>query len=875
MGVPELEVAARPAELLFVILLLAFSVLGCGARTLLDESVDSSVSERMTGDELCDGLDQDLDGAVDEDFRDALGRYVHPRHCGACGVECVVPDTATLEMDCLLVDENPVCGATLCVPGFWPSRSGRCVPAYDHLCLPCTQDTDCGLGALASCADVGGERRCAVACEVGCPSGYACQADGVCAPAGGSCSCEPSDSFELACVVDTTDEDAPGGPAGIPLPDPLPEPDMPACPGRATCLAGVLSECVAPVESCNERDDDCDGEVDEDFRNAVGGYSDLHHCGQCGVDCALSPVPEGDLVCGGDPFAPACVLSCPDTLDGVQPGDRVDGDRDIATGCECTVTSLDDAPGPVGAVGQDLDVNCDGADGEVTLSVYVAPDGDDAGPGSPTRPMATVTAAIERAMEAGRPDVFIASGTYVEALTLPSGVRLHGGYRRDFLALDPAGFTTVLRAPLDSPLPGGAALMSTDCTPGDTVIEWLSVRGRDAVEPSSASVAIWLGCLSGGRTLRLDTIDVRPGVPGAGRDGTAGMPGASPATLPLEGAPPRGALESGRQCTSGPANTVAGGAGGQHVCAGQSTAGGAGASAGCPFFANFQPQGDRGQGRAPGRGGDGGQDSRGPVTGSSCPRPVCCGLADFQVPSMFTGPRPGDAGADGTAGSRGAGCADALGRFAGTTWTPGTSTSGSAGTAASGGGGGGAGGGAEMDFIPNACEFADGLGGGGGGGGAGGCGGGAGSAGTSGGPAIAVYVDDSSAPGLVVQGSRLTAPDGGRGGDGGAGGGGGAGSPGAPGGFIPLAERITPTLAGPFPGERGGSGGRGGDGGGGGGGCGGASLGVWGGSAADASRWRALNTFDVGMAGRAGRGGGGAAQGGDGIQGGSFDVLSR
>ena len=79
-------------------------LLGCGARTLLDDGVDSSVTERVPEDERCDGLDQDFDGNVDEDFRDELGRYITPRHCGACGTECVVPNGLTLEMDCVPVD---------------------------------------------------------------------------------------------------------------------------------------------------------------------------------------------------------------------------------------------------------------------------------------------------------------------------------------------------------------------------------------------------------------------------------------------------------------------------------------------------------------------------------------------------------------------------------------------------------------------------------------------------------------------------------------------------------------------------------------------------------------------------------------------------
>ncbi len=72
------------AATVLLCLLSTQGLLGCGARTLLDEGVDSSVTERVPEEERCDGLDQDFDGAVDEDFRDELGRYVTARHCGAC-----------------------------------------------------------------------------------------------------------------------------------------------------------------------------------------------------------------------------------------------------------------------------------------------------------------------------------------------------------------------------------------------------------------------------------------------------------------------------------------------------------------------------------------------------------------------------------------------------------------------------------------------------------------------------------------------------------------------------------------------------------------------------------------------------------------------
>ncbi len=44
----------------------------------------------VVSEEQCNGQDDDCDFGVDEDFRDAMGRYVHDQHCGACGQACVV-----------------------------------------------------------------------------------------------------------------------------------------------------------------------------------------------------------------------------------------------------------------------------------------------------------------------------------------------------------------------------------------------------------------------------------------------------------------------------------------------------------------------------------------------------------------------------------------------------------------------------------------------------------------------------------------------------------------------------------------------------------------------------------------------------------------
>lgn len=858
----------------------------CGGRTGLWDDPPEDFVLPEPSPEVCNGLDDDLDGLVsvgvldgggddadlfvDEDFRDEQGRYLHPEHCGACNQACGVSFPATA-VECALVEESPTCVATSCAEGFSPSTTGRCIPTYDRLCLACADDGDCGDLEDARCTLVGGERRCTVSCALGCPEGYVCGVEDVCVPMGGSCSCDPGDSFTLACA--------------------LFDPEGERCAGTAVCFDGVVSECVGFEEVCDEVDNDCNGVIDDGFRDARGAYSlDVRNCGECGVDCTLSAVPEGDLECGGDPFAPSCVLACPDAADGIMPGDRIDADRIIATGCECTVTSLTDEPGPVLAVGEALDVNCDGADGIVVNSFYVAPDGDDAGPGSPTRPIATLQVALTRAADsldtpAPRPHVFVASGTYAESVEVPDGVLVHGGYRRDFLALDPDGFRVTVRAPSTTTAPGGAAVVLRDAGRTETLLEWLEIRGLDATAPSEATFGVY--ALNPGSALTLRDLTVIAGVPGDGMAGTDGSAGDDFLSAATDGDPPRGAIEDmSNRCIAMASNTVAGGRGGANICDGMDVSGGAGGAPGCPAFGAMSPGGAAGRNAAGvpgGAGGDGGQASRGPIGGMisptpSCPGPaVCCGLADFTVPTNFVGPQPGLAGSSGSAGSPGGGCGNAFGTFMGDRWIGAGASGGTDGTAGSGGGGGGGGGGAVMEFVPGECEFADGLGGGGGGGGAGGCGGDSGTAGTSGAPSIAVLLRGTGgAAAPTITGLRIAPSDGGRGGDGGAGGAGGRGSSGGFGGALAIPMRTTPTLSGPFPGGRGGPGGPGGDGGGGGGGCGGPSVGVWsigiatGGAEAG---WRSQNTFELGRPGLAGRGGGGAAPGGDGMEGGAIDVV--
>lgn len=900
-------------------LTLCFALLlaGCGARTgAITDDFDATVGPRPQP-EVCNGLDDDLNALVDDGFRDALGRYVQLEHCGACGQACPGRLPHARGVACELVEETPSCVATACDEGFARSTTGRCVPAYDRLCLGCADDGDCGDFPGGRCADIGGERRCAIDCALGCPSGYACLSvvlpppfvgdggvdggwpvpplldggrldagprdagpppdagplDGgrpttalLCVPSGGSCTCDPGERFDVACA--------------------LTDPEGLRCVGAQTCTDGTLSSCAAPLEVCDEVDNDCNGFVDDGFRDVRGAYSlDVHNCGECGVDCTLSTIPEGDLVCGGDPFAPTCVLLCPDTVDGIQPGDRVDGDHDIATGCECTVSLPADVPGPVRTSGEVLDTNCDGADGIVIESFYVTPGGDDRGPGSPTHPLRTIGEGLRRASASigrpgARPHVYVASGSYAETLEVPDGVKLHGGYRSDFRALDPSGFRVEVRAPAATTAPGGAALVVRGAGTTDTVVEWVTLRGLDATLAGGATFGAYL--LDPGAALRLSEAEIFAGAAGEGAPGANGVAGSPPMGAATAGAPNRAAVEdSSNRCIPRDENTVQGGVGGRSTCGGIDASGGVGASAGCPTFMSQQPTGGTGRGPRGGAGGAGGNDSQGPIMGLACSAAVCCGLADFTVYDGFLGPQPGVSGGDGNSGTSGRGCADAFGRFDGDRWLAERATAGTDGTAGSGGGGGGAGGGSEYEATPPDCDWPDALGGAGGGGGGGGCAGRSGLAGTSGGPSAAVLLRYTSATrSLPTLRDLVFAPsDGGRGGDGGAGGDGALGALGAQGGDVPHAARSTPPLAGGFPGARGGRGGNGGPGGGGGGGCGGASAGIWitgvMSEPAGVAVWRTTNTFRLGRGGTAGRGGGGGAAASDGMAGGATDIVVR
>jgi Putative metal-binding motif len=846
---------------------------GCSSTKPFDQGVDAG--RRTPQTEICDSIDNDLDGLIDEDYRDDAGVYTTNEHCASCNNPCL-PDEVTIASQCTNSSYGPACRPTECVPGYVPTDAPSCVSWAGRLCIECLDHGDCGGFDDARCADIAGESKCTVVCDDlgNCPGNYNCDNDSLCRPPSGSCSCEGNDNFILACTIYVKDQE---------------------CFGTAVCDDGVLSECTGSTDICDGLDNDCDGIADGPYVDNGGFYNvDLHNCGACGVDCTLNPLPDHEITCGGHVTSPICAMLCEDVEDGIDVGDQVDADLLTDNGCECRVISLEDRPGSTS--GNRLDSNCDGADGVVASSIYVSPVGDDSNPGSPSEPIKTISRAIETASvsletKAPRPDIYVSSGAYEEVITLREGVQIHGSYRPDFLERDSSAHMTEVHSPTWNDSPGGAALVGEKVgLDSTTSVDGIHLRGASAPGDEIYAFGVFLKNVGDKFKLSDGTIQAGDGADGNnGKDGVAGesSPGGK------KGADPRGAKENNEHnCISNTTNRVQGGTGSKAECSNENVNGGDGANSTCPGdLSSKQANGKSGLGPAGtpgGSGGPGGWNCIGPIEGGSgagCESSICCDLADFLVSSDYEVAGDGQPGQSGQGGNGGLGCEDQEGRIVDDKWTSSKPSNGTGGKPGSGGGGGGAGGGSQMEWYDFLCPYADGLGGGGGGGGAGGCGGSEGKSGTSGGPSIGILVivdntvDKATTTPVIRDMSILTGAVG-DGGDGGHGGDGGQGGLGGHGGALLPTQKLTPTLSGPTSGGHGGQGGSGGRGGGGGGGCGGSSIGIWI-EATSNPPTSALqpyldqNNFDLADGGKGGQGGGGGQLGNNGLSGEVKSVVAK
>ncbi len=189
-----------------------------------------------------------------------------------------------------------------------------CLDVTVNLCRPCNTHEDCqensgnpGARCIPSTTQDGS--FCGIDCSTApCPLSYSCEdvddpnggpPSSQCVPDNGTCECNAWAQLDGAATTCGT-----GG-----------------CARPRACTADGLEDCPAPEptdELCNDADDDCDGDVDEDFING-GFYVHPEHCGACGTSCR-DVFDNGVGTCGLVNGLPTCVVeTCDDGFEQVLP----------------------------------------------------------------------------------------------------------------------------------------------------------------------------------------------------------------------------------------------------------------------------------------------------------------------------------------------------------------------------------------------------------------------------------------------------------------------------------------------------------------------------------------------------------------------------
>ena len=786
----------------------------------------SECQAQIATSEVCDFIDNDCDGDVDETFMvpgaDGEPIYGSDEHCGSCNNLCDdVIDNGT--GTCFPDSDPPRCVVATCDEGYLPLDDIQCVPEAALLCQECVTDANCFFED-AHCLHLDEGSWCGKPCAGAedCPGGFSCaDYEGAlqCIPDGGSCECDGTDlSLQRSCSVSYQE---PGKPSYT-------------CIGVEQCTPSGWGACELDAEVCDGADNDCDGVIDDPWVDADGSYVADSHCAVCGNSCTLDASTHAVGTCDAAPDVPVCTFECDGTW--------VDVNGLAFDGCECLPTEGADHP-------DGLDHNCDGVDGDASLAIFAAKNGDDANPGTQEAPMRTVQAAIDRALAEGKRDVYAATGVYVQSVHLQPGVAVYGGYSSDFVQRDPLLFETALMGEAPTAAAPGAvnavALVEVGANPAK--LEGFSVFGANNPSAGGASVGIYVRDTGAALVVRDNHVFAGSGGKGSnGGPGEAGFPGEDGAA---------GAAAKDVPSVGCPANAEqAGGAGGGNTCGGLAVSGGAGgwgicpdfdetsAPPGCPLDTVQSPE-DVATG-APGLGaegttGDGGSPgadafihaSYGSFDGYTCSGPHApnCSSCITALEVSRSG-QPGSGGVDGDSGKGGSGCFGSVGSIVDGLWQPSVGGDATPGIHGGGGGGGGGAGGIETTGCLDQDAAGHDIGGSGGGGGSGGCAGTGGTGGTGGGASFGLLLVATqpliTAP--VIQGNvffRGTGGDGGNGGPGGPGGPGGSGGNGGADG-----EAVSATFCAPA-GGTGGDGGNGGHGGGGGGGCGGPAYGLFAGGA--------------------------------------------
>jgi len=796
---------------------------------------DWDCSGRAAKAEACDTIDNDCDGAIDEDFRDANGRYTSVQHCGGCGVACASLVANATATECVVISGTPSCRATACAAGTYAFDGGRaCLALPSNLCEACQDDADC-LVPGSRCLGAGADRYCGRSCAAGspygasCPLGYVCGggADPQCMPVSGSCQCGPGDQgITRACPVG-------------------------ACTGLQTCeqsgndfaFDACSAEGIIP-EVCDGIDNDCDATTDEGFRDSNGVYGTALACGNCGNDCTKRWRADQHVngACSAGPTRTCVIGSCgTDTINGTA-YQFVDVNGLPGDGCECgkvAGTIVDEPDLDFGAARPAAnavysDADCDGIDGKIGDALFVRAGATAPGAGTLASPYPTIGQAIAAFTASGKLYILVAGGEYRENVVLSANLKIHGGYAPDFRRRNIVTFETrILGVEPDfasgTPLPG--TVYAANLRTGRTIVSGVTIVGYDVTALPAAGLGGFtshaLYIIDSNATLELRNNLIIGGLGGAGSDGASGSNGygrAGANGTQLDGGGGV-SVEAGAKACTGTTCAIgsnrAGGTAGVNPQCGAAN-GIAGGAAVCPIYnqASWVPP-------IAGKDGAAGYTwTRDSHSDDQCSEHLT--EAGYPINIKKLDGLDGAPGVAGPEGLQGLGCSTSEGTVVAGVWSNAPGANGALGVAGARGGAGAPSGGVDTALqaqMPAGVDpngtYRHKLGAGGGGAGAGACGGSGGRGAGSGGASIAVFV------GWVAQ-TTTTAPlfvanvvERSFGGDGGTGGYGGTGGVGGNGGSGGASMDFWVG----FRAGNGGRGGNGGEGGGGGGGCGGASFG--------------------------------------------------
>ena len=277
-----------------------------GLRYCRNGALDDCRGAVEPSDEACNGLDDDCDGEVDEgEVGGALSELCFDgeeaeRNTGACvdGIrECVMSVEGGADFGAC---GNQVLPAEETCNGF----DDDCDGAADELAVACytfeegvVEGNDGALVARGECRV--GERTCGDGEELGDCEGQVGPTAEVCDGLDNDCD-NRVDQFTEACFGEALALDDPRVGVGI------------CRAGSRVCIDSAWQPCVGELlptdETCDGRDNDCDGVTDEDFDR----QNDPRHCGVCNRECGAGQAccsgacrpTDTEVNCGG------CGVSC-------------------------------------------------------------------------------------------------------------------------------------------------------------------------------------------------------------------------------------------------------------------------------------------------------------------------------------------------------------------------------------------------------------------------------------------------------------------------------------------------------------------------------------------------------------------------------------